>query len=139
MEDGFNIDHALVGPGGVFVIETKTVSKPTDGDPVITYDGEQVLVGGFAPDRDPIKQAQALTRRLSEILQKATDRKPPMRGVVLYPGWFVQRQPRNCEIWVLNPKVFLIFIENEPTKLSEEDVKSFASSLSTYVRSKNTK
>jgi hypothetical protein len=25
---GFNVDHILIGPGGVFAIETKTRTKP---------------------------------------------------------------------------------------------------------------
>jgi len=29
--DGFNIDHVLVGPTGVYTIETKTISKPAKG------------------------------------------------------------------------------------------------------------
>jgi hypothetical protein len=30
--EGFNIDHVLIGPAGVFTIETKTISKPARGD-----------------------------------------------------------------------------------------------------------
>jgi Nuclease-related domain len=32
LADGFNVDHVLVGPGGVFTVETKTWSKPARGD-----------------------------------------------------------------------------------------------------------
>jgi hypothetical protein len=28
----FNIDHVIAGPAGIFTIETKTRSKPGDGD-----------------------------------------------------------------------------------------------------------
>jgi hypothetical protein len=38
--DGFNVDHILIGPGGIFSIETKTRSKPVVGEPVVTYDAE---------------------------------------------------------------------------------------------------
>jgi hypothetical protein len=66
--DGFNVDHVLIGPGGIFAIDTKTHSKPTMGDPVITYDGQSVLIDGHAPDRDPIKQAKANARFVAELL-----------------------------------------------------------------------
>ncbi|GJM24502.1 MAG: hypothetical protein DHS20C16_09170 [Phycisphaerae bacterium] len=52
--DGFNIDHVLIGPGGVFVIETKTASKPTKGNATIKYDGESTRIVAYEPERDPI-------------------------------------------------------------------------------------
>jgi hypothetical protein len=44
--EGFNIDHVLVGPAGVFTIETKTWSKPMRGDARINYDGTALTVAG---------------------------------------------------------------------------------------------
>ena len=63
-----NIDHALIGPGGIFAIETKTISKPQSGKCEVSYDGNRVLVNGRAPDRDPIVQAKACARQLREML-----------------------------------------------------------------------
>src|SRR5690606_28171996 len=57
--EGFNVDHALIGPGGIFAIETKAVSKRKSRDAKVDYDGKRVLLDGHAPDRDPIAQAQA--------------------------------------------------------------------------------
>jgi hypothetical protein len=42
--NNFNVDHVLVGPRGVFTVETKTYSKPVGRDAKISFDGEQVLV-----------------------------------------------------------------------------------------------
>jgi hypothetical protein len=41
--DGYDIDHVLVGPGGVYALETKTVSKR--GNDRVFYDGERVTGG----------------------------------------------------------------------------------------------
>ena len=38
--------YILIGKGGVFAIETKTISKPTIGAPVVEYVGDKVLVDG---------------------------------------------------------------------------------------------
>ena len=57
--DGFNLDHVLIGPSGVFAIETKTISKPSNREAVVQYDGEKVTVAGFEPDRDPVQQVKA--------------------------------------------------------------------------------
>ena len=74
--DAFNIDHILVGPGGVFTLETKTISKPVIGEPVVSYDGENVIVDGFNPDRDPIAQARACAQHVRELLAESTNRPP---------------------------------------------------------------
>lgn len=59
--DGFNVDHILIGPAGVFTVETKTHSKPK-GNSQIVFDGETIRIDGFEPDRDPgcrLKRKQA--------------------------------------------------------------------------------
>lgn len=133
--NGYNIDHVIIGPGGVLVIETKTVSKRTSGDPTISYDGRRVLIDGFTPDRDPIQQVCANRDRIAEILERATGRRPKMRPVVLYPGWWVEKLPKGAEVWVLNPPAFVKFLDHEPAVLKPEEVGIFASALEAYSRS----
>jgi hypothetical protein len=133
-QKGYNIDHVLIGSGGVFVIETKTISKPGAGTPTVVYDGQRVLVDGHEPDRDPLAQARAGRDRIGEILERATNRRPKLRAVVLYPDWYVERQVRSPEVWVDNPKALMKYLDHEPVALSPEDVALFASALETHVR-----
>ena len=70
--DGFNIDHVLIGPTGVYTIETKTISKPAKGACEISYDGETICVNGLIPDRDPIVQAKAQANWLQNFLKDST-------------------------------------------------------------------
>ena len=49
-ERTFNIDHVVVGPTGVFSIETKHWKKPAGPDHRIFYDGRRILVDGHAPE-----------------------------------------------------------------------------------------
>jgi hypothetical protein len=132
--DDFNIDHAVIGPGGVFAIEVKTRSKPRRGDAKVTYDGKRVLVTGFAPDRDPLIQARAGAKRLQEILERFTGRSVAVRPVVIFPNWFVDRQPAGVDIWVLNEKAFVGFLERESEKLNQETSRVLAEGLARYVR-----
>lgn len=134
-EKGFNIDHVLVGPGGVFVIETKTRSKSIQGNPVIIYDGERVLVDGHAPDRDPIAQAKACRDHIKWIFSKVTQRDPKLRAVVLFPGWFIERKAKNVEVWVLNPPAFVKFLKHESSLLTSEEVGMFSEALEIHIRS----
>ena len=131
----FNVDHVLVGAQGLFVIETKTISKPPNGSPTIQYDGEQMSVAGFTPDRDPVRQATAIASWVRDLVKESSGRQVPVRPVVLYPGWFVEKPPSlRPTVWVLNPKALADFIGHEPAVLSPEDVKLVAFHLSRYVR-----
>lgn len=134
--DNFNIDHLLIGPKGVFTIETKTMSKPARGKPEISYDGTQILVNGFKPDRDPVVQAKAQAHWIKELVKELTGKSITVRPAVVYPGWFINQTQKGSrpEVWVLNPKALSTFIENSEGELSDEDVHSFHSHLSRYVR-----
>jgi hypothetical protein len=131
--DRFNVDHVLIGPGGVFAVETKTISKPNDHDAQIDYDGQRVLVDGFAPDRDPIKQVQASAAHIADILHRKTGRTVPVRPVLLYPGWYVNGKTREAATWVLNSNAFLKWIRNEPACLPREDVALYSNALEIHL------
>lgn len=134
--DNFNIDHLLIGPKGVFTIETKTMSKSARGKPEIDYDGTQILVNGFKPDRDPVVQAKAQAHWIKELVKELTGKSITVRPAVVYPGWFINQTQKSSrpDVWVLNPKALETFIENSEGELSDEDVRSFHSHLSRYVR-----
>jgi hypothetical protein len=130
----FNIDHVVVCPKGVFAVETKTFSKPAKGEAKVTYDGDRVLVNGSKPDRDPVAQARAVRDWIRDLLFDTTAIKYPVRGVVVFPGWWVDspKTGRRPEIWVLNEKAFVKFVENEPV-VKSEDVALAASRLVNYI------
>jgi hypothetical protein len=131
----FNVDHILVGPQGIYAIETKTISKPADREASIRYDGETVAVAGFTPERDPIKQAAANARWTRELVRESTGRDYPVRAIVLYPGWFVESGAnRGRAVWVLNPKALAAFIEREKVILAPDEVKLISYHLSRHVR-----
>ena len=130
----FNLDHVLIGSTGIYMIETKTISKPNGRQAVVDYDGEKVTVSGFSPDRDPIVQAKALSQWLKDLLGESTGKSFDVRPVVLYPGWYVNKQPNGAEVWVLNPKALPAFLEHERNTMSPEDVHLVSYHLSRYVR-----
>ena len=121
--DGFNIDHVVVSPRGIFVIETKTYSKTKRGKGVVEFDGERILVDGWEPERDAVRQVRAFGAWLRERLVESTGRRFPIRCAVVFPGWFVEnRAKRPTDVWVLNPKGLPAFIEHEPIQLKPDDV-----------------
>lgn len=135
--NGFNVDHVVISFKGIFVIETKTRSKPKGRDSKVVFDGEKLSVGGWTLDRDPIKQVQANTAWMHDLLKESTGKSFPVKSVVLFPEWYVEAVGHHAydSVWVLNPKGLPVFIANEKTTLTLEDVKMATCHLSRYIRS----
>lgn len=131
---GFNVDHVLVAPQGIFAIETKTFSKPAKGKASVSYDGATVRVNGHVPHRDPIAQVAASRDWLRDLLLDMTGKRYQVRGVVLFPGWFVETPSGlRPDVWVLNEKAFLKYVENERNCIEPEDVALAASRIALHV------
>ncbi|MDE2310111.1 MAG: NERD domain-containing protein [Betaproteobacteria bacterium] len=136
MGDDFNVDHAIIGPAGVFTIETKTISKPMRGEVKIQFDGEHIQINGQTMERNPVRQAQAQAGWLKKILQESTGREYKVHPVVVFPGWFIERKDGSSrELWVLEPKALPKFLENAPEVLSTEEIKMASVHLSRFIRS----
>lgn len=103
--DSPNIDHVLVGPDGVFVIETKTLRKRTDQTQEISVSGDDILVNGHKLPRSPIPQVRRSMRFVSEELGPHAQN-CPVRGVVVFPGWWT-KGGFDGDIWVLNEKAIV--------------------------------
>jgi hypothetical protein len=136
--EGFNLDHVVISTRGIYVIETKTISKPSP-DAKVVFDGERVTVAGRQPDRNPVTQAAAEADWLRRALAMSTGRALPVRGVVVYPGWWIEQVNREHrrDVWVLEPKALPGFIEHEPAVVSPDDMTLAAFHLSRYVRNAN--
>lgn len=136
--DGFNLDHVLIGPAGLFTVETKTVRKPAGRDARVQFDGRTLRIAGQVPDRDPVVQAKAQASWLRALLAESTGRKLPVRPVILYPGWFVEQPSGSTrEVWVLEPKALPAFLEREEEAMSAADIKLASFHLSRFIRTSN--
>lgn len=133
--EGFNVDHVLIGPPGVFTVETKTRSKPRSGRSEITFDGETLRVSGQEPDRNPVVQAKAQAGWLRSLLKESTGRDFVVRPVVVFPGWYITNSPGSFrDVWVLEPKALPAFLDNEPTRLSAEEISMASIHLGRLIR-----
>ena len=126
--DGFNVDHALIEPGGIFSIETKTRTK-YPGVYKVNYDGEKLTIAGFTPDRDPVVQARAGASSLSNLILNVTGQRFQVRPVVLFPGWYVNATVRHPAVWVENPKLFLSRVRSEVAQLTAAQIMVIAEAL----------
>lgn len=131
-----NVDHVLIGPQGVFTIETKTHTKPQRGECKVTVVDGVVRANGLVIDRNPIVQAKAQAGWLRNFLAESQFN-VRVWPVVVFPGWFVERfDSQATGAWVLEVKALSKFIENEPERHSREEVQAMASALRSYIRAK---
>ena len=129
-----NIDHVLIGPPGVFTIETKTLSKPQRGQCKITVVDGLIRANGHTLDRDPMIQAKAQAGWLKHFLAESQI-KTFVQPVVVFPDWFVEPfDMKAAGVWVLEIKALNKFIENEPERLTREQTQAIASALQSHVR-----
>jgi Nuclease-related domain len=131
---GFNLDHVVISPRGIYAIETKTRSKPWP-DAMVVVEGDALTVAGEVPDRNPIVQVTAAARWLEKKLEESTGKRFAVRGVVVFPGWFVEQRGSRGDVWVLEPKALPAFIEQEAVSIALADVALASFHLSRYVRS----
>ena len=127
LEDGkkrFNVDHLLIGPNGVFAIETKNYSKPKRGDVKVTYDGKRVRWNGVAHKEDEARQAVAVAMAAKDFIFKETGLKVYVKPVLCAVGWYAVsddlfRQPvlllMEKQLGTIIPKVY------PKVPLSEQD------------------
>jgi hypothetical protein len=70
---------------------------------------------------------------------ETTARWYPVRGVVLFPDWYVRLRDgvRRSDVWVLNQKMLSGFIEREPMALKPDEIALAWDRISAHVRSKS--
>ena len=132
----FNIDHLLVGPKGLFTIETKSWRKPMKGQCIVAYDGQKILINGHAPDRDPIAQALGQAAWVRDYLASCTALSAiPVTPIVVYPGWYIDcLQASNAKVKVANEQLIWSCIQSSPHTLAPHDAKLIESRLTEYIQ-----
>ena len=85
------VDHILVGPAGVFAVETEArVRRDAHAEREVTYDGATLC---FARRREtaPLERAVELAGRVREWLAAEVGEPLAVQPVVVLPGWRVRR------------------------------------------------
>jgi len=106
--DEFNIDHIVVGPKGVFAVETKGRAKPDkkggSEEATVVYDGESLRFPNWS-EKEPFEQAKRQATWLSKWLSSSVGEPVSASPVLVLPGWFIERK---------KPTDFLIFNGKTP-------------------------
>jgi hypothetical protein len=75
-----NFDHIIVGPAGVFVVETKNWKGSVE------FRDGKLFAGGKEPSRPPLKQVKAATAELVSYIDEADCGNIPVHSVLCFLG-----------------------------------------------------
>jgi hypothetical protein len=88
----WNIDHVVIGPGGVYVLETKTRArrKPTrdQRDQDVLFDGK-ALQFPWCCDRKVVKQVENNANWVKNFIADFAPKDILVQPVIVVPGWYV--------------------------------------------------
>lgn len=109
--DGFNIDHLIISPNGVFVVETKGRSKPiNDGTKQFKVRVENnALHFPNHVETEPLEQVRRNVTSVRNWLNSATGAEVPVGGILVLPGWYIELCQKTTMPYVVSaaalPKV----------------------------------
>lgn len=119
---GANIDHVVIGPGGVFTINTKNLTG------AIRVNSRSIVHNGSRTDFLPKATAEA--SRAARLLSASIGRPVEVRGVlaILADEWVVNRLPEG--IYVGGPRSAKHWMLQQPPDLRSSDVIVLAAAAS---------
>jgi hypothetical protein len=133
----WNIDHVVVGPAGVFAIETKYKTKRPgkagERDCDAIFDGEKIQFASGSYDANAPQQARRNAQWLATELSKAVGERVAVQAIVALPGWWVTLKA-NSDVKVLSGKQVSGFISSEPAQLSEKVIQQISYQLEQRCR-----
>ncbi len=133
VRDGFNIDHVVVGPPGVFAVETKFRS----GSGEIEFkNGQGILVGGREEKRDSLQQARGNARVVHDLIRDAGV-KASVKPVVVFVGdWKVKNSwDDDSDVRVIAADDVQPYFQNEDRpELTRSEIELISSHLEQSAR-----
>ncbi|MEW6764810.1 MAG: nuclease-related domain-containing protein [Pseudomonadota bacterium] len=136
--DTGNIDHVVVGPNGVFAVETKGRSKTPRGqgkEAVKVAVTTTELRFPHGVETQPIEQAKRQAKWLSKWLTSATGMSVEAAPALALPGWFVEHKERPSMLVFngKNPRTLFAKVGNQ--RLGEQEITQICHQLRQHCSS----
>ena len=125
---GYHVDHVVVGPTGIFSVETKSWRG------AVTVEENEILLNGRLPDRAPLAQATREAAAVQAALRRAGWTAGDVKPVVCFASnTFADAQRTIGQVMVLNAAGTAAWIEEQPKVLTAGDVERVAQLMETCV------
>lgn len=135
----FNLDHVVIGPTTVYMVETKSRQKPAGRgarNAQVKYDGNVLVFPGWR-DSQMLDQARCQARWLSKYLYQKTGESITVEPVLALPGWFVNVTNATPDVHVINPKTHDFMANRSGKAISDAQRRRIMTSLEERYRLTN--
>lgn len=119
--DGFNLDHVVISPDRVFVIETKWRRKPAKhgkDSAQVRFDGRVLQFPNWSETK-PLDQARAEARWLADRLYRKLGERISVEPVLALPGWYVTQSAPSPDVHVINPAMHRFMADCKGSPMGE--------------------
>jgi len=119
--NGFNIDHLVVGPNGIFVIETKGRHKRIKDDTnyKVKFENNHLAFPSWFESK-PLEQAQNQANWVNKWLFEATGFNTQVLPILCFPGWFVELKQRPLFPIVSHKQLVKTILSMRQVSLNQE-------------------
>jgi hypothetical protein len=136
-DKAFNVDHVVVGPNGVFAIETKGRAKLARKGDKSAYSVELRDERLHFPDwagREPLDQATRNADWLRKWLSSAVGEPISVKPVLVFPGWMVERKGKSDVAVISGKECVGYFPKAKFATLSPKQMQQIAHQLDARCR-----
>ncbi|MGO2168003.1 nuclease-related domain-containing protein [Pseudoalteromonas sp. AOP31-A2-14] len=119
--DGFNIDHLVVGPNGIFAIETKGRHKRIKDDEnyKVKFENNHLAFPSWFESK-PLEQAKNQANWVNKWLYGSTGFNTQVLPVLCFPGWFVELKQRPLFPIVSHKQLVKTILSMRQVNLNQE-------------------
>lgn len=113
---GFNIDHIVLGPAGIFVIETKSHGGN------IGARGNTLLLNGKPPAKNFLNQVWSQAKNMEEYLWKMTSKEWKIKPVLCFTNGYVKVRRPVKGVEVVSLRYLNTFLKRQPENLDTDGI-----------------
>jgi hypothetical protein len=126
--NGFNVDHVVVGPSGIWAVETKSHTG------IVESSALGVCRNGRPMYRDPCRQARGNAAEISRLIQSATKTRYWVEALVCFPRATVRAHTGAEEPTVVGSDNLLTRLRCRPVRLSTHQCACIVAALRAIQR-----
>jgi nuclease-like protein len=130
-----NIDHVVIGPNGVFAVETKTRRKVKGENGAKVTVLENALQYPWGLDQRDLTQAQEDAAWLAEWLSKMSSEPTKVGSILVLPGWFIDRRSKPLVTVLSGSEVAANIPKLNGTATSDNEIRRLAAIIEDRNRS----
>jgi hypothetical protein len=124
----FKTGHVIVGPSGVYIIETK--GWDAFGSRVIERCDDELLLSGRVRDERALQQTREAARAIQLALKERLREHRPVKGVLVFSGdWTIQCRADHFDVDVVAAEELEDYFDEQQPKLTGKEIANIYSHL----------